>query len=76
MQALARAADVMALMTEGAGMLVGTVRLMVRDAVATVVSRLIVYAGELIASAGLATPHRTSMPSPPSTAWIWPASTW
>jgi hypothetical protein len=37
-------------------MLIGTVRVMVRDAVATVVSRLIVYAGELIATAGLATP--------------------
>ncbi len=55
-QALARAADVMALMTEGAGMLVGTVRLMVRDAVATAVSRLIVYAGELVATVGMATP--------------------
>src|SRR3712207_6200859 len=30
--------------------------MMVRDAVATVVSRLIVYAGELVATAGLATP--------------------
>jgi hypothetical protein len=54
--ALSRAADGMALMTEGAGLLVASVRLMVRDAVATVVSRLIVYAGELIATAGLATP--------------------
>ena len=56
LRALSRASDAMALMTEGAGALIGTVRLMVRDAVATVVSRLIVYAGELIASAGLATP--------------------
>lgn len=56
LQALAHAADTTALATEGAGMLIGTVRLMVRDAVATVVSRLIVYAGELIATAGLATP--------------------
>jgi hypothetical protein len=56
LQALARAGDVMVLMTEGAGMLIGTVRIMVRDAVATVVSRVIVYAGELIATAGLATP--------------------
>lgn len=54
--ALSRAADGMALMTEGAGLLIGTVRVMVRDAVATVVSRLIVYAGELIATAGLAAP--------------------
>lgn len=56
LQALARASDTMALITEGAGALIGTVRIMVRDAVATVVSRLIVYAGELIATAGLATP--------------------
>ncbi|MBL7260588.1 WXG100 family type VII secretion target [Paractinoplanes lichenicola] len=56
LQTLARAADTMAAMTEGAGALIGTVRLMVRDAVATVVSRLIVYAAELIATAGLATP--------------------
>jgi uncharacterized protein YukE len=56
LQALAQASDTLALVTEGAGMLIGTVRMMVRDAVATVVSRLIVYAGELIATAGLATP--------------------
>jgi hypothetical protein len=56
MRALAKASDAMAAMTEGAGALVGTVRLMVRDAVAVVVSRLIVYAGELLATAGLATP--------------------
>lgn len=56
LQALAKASDTMALITEGAGMLIGTVRMMVRDAVATVVSRLIVYAGELVGSLGLATP--------------------
>lgn len=55
-RALARAADTMALMTEGAGLLIGTVRLMVRDAVATVVARLITYAAELIATLGAATP--------------------
>jgi hypothetical protein len=56
LQALAKASDTMALITEGAGILIGTVRMMVRDAVATVVSRLIVYAGELVGSLGLATP--------------------
>jgi hypothetical protein len=55
LSALAQAASGMALMTEGAGLLIGTVRLMVRDAVATVVSRLVVYAGELIASFGTVT---------------------
>jgi hypothetical protein len=56
LRALARASDTMALMTEGAGVLIGAVRVLVRDAVATVVSRLIVYAGELLATAGLASP--------------------
>ncbi|GLY97370.1 hypothetical protein [Actinoplanes sp. NBRC 103695] len=56
LRALGQASETMALLTEGAGALIGTVRLMVRDAVATVVSRLIVYAGEVLASAGLATP--------------------
>ncbi|RZU52267.1 hypothetical protein EV385_4115 [Krasilnikovia cinnamomea] len=56
LQALAKASDTMALITEGAGLIIGTVRIMVRDAVATVVSRLIVYAGELIATLGAATP--------------------
>jgi hypothetical protein len=46
----------MALITEGAGLLIATVRTMVRDAVAAVVARLIAYAGELIASLGTATP--------------------
>jgi hypothetical protein len=56
LRTLGLAAEGMALITEAAGALIGTVRIMVRDAVATVVSRLIVYAGELLATAGLATP--------------------
>ena len=56
LRTLALAADGTALITEAAGALIGTVRIMVRDAVATVVSRLVVYAGELIATAGLAAP--------------------
>ena len=55
LRAFSQAADTTAMMTEGAGLLIGTVRLMVRDAVAVVVSRLIVYAGELIATLGAAT---------------------
>lgn len=46
----------MAAITEGAGFLIAAVRIMVRDAIATVVSRLIVYAAEEVASLGLATP--------------------
>ncbi|MGC1210864.1 MAG: hypothetical protein WA890_06285, partial [Micromonospora sp.] len=53
---LSDAADTMALVTEGAGMLIAAVRLMVRDAIATCVSRLIVYAAEEAASLGFATP--------------------
>jgi hypothetical protein len=53
---LSRASDGMAAMTEGAGLLIGTVRLMVRDAIATLVSRLAVYAAEIAGSLGVATP--------------------
>jgi len=55
-EALATGADTMATITEGAGYLVAAVRLLVRDAIATVVSRLVVYAAEAVASLGLATP--------------------
>ena len=53
---LAKAADTLALITEGAGMLIAAVRLMVRDAIATLVSRLVTYAAEEVASLGFATP--------------------
>jgi uncharacterized protein DUF6883 len=56
LQVLASAANTTAAIVEGAGVLVGTVREMVRDAVATLVSRLMVYAAELVGTAGLATP--------------------
>lgn len=56
LRALGHASEGMALMTEGAGMLIGTVRVMVRDGIATLVSRLVVYAAELVASLGVATP--------------------
>ncbi|GAA2647948.1 CdiA C-terminal domain-containing protein [Paractinoplanes durhamensis] len=54
--ALASAADTMAVITEGAGMLVAGVRMMVRDAIAVLVSRLLTYAAEEIFSFGGATP--------------------
>jgi len=54
--ALAGAAETMAAITEGAGMLVAGVRMMVRDAIAVLVSRLISYAAEEVFSLGLATP--------------------
>lgn len=52
---LAKAAETMAAITEAAGFLISTVRIMVRDAIATCVSRLAVYAGELLVTAGVAT---------------------
>ena len=76
LRALARASDTMALITEGAGMLIGTVRMMVRDAVATVVSRLIVYAGELIATAGLATPLVAEQVSTLCASWAAKIARW
>jgi uncharacterized protein YukE len=54
--ALAGAAETMAAITEGAGMLVAGVRMMVRDAIAVLVSRLISYAAEEAFSLGLASP--------------------
>ncbi|WP_433124634.1 WXG100 family type VII secretion target [Micromonospora sp. CA-240977] len=53
---LAQGADTMAAITEGAAGLVAAVRLLVRDAIATCVSRLITYAGELVVTGGLAAP--------------------
>jgi uncharacterized protein YukE len=53
---LARAAETMAAITEGAGFLIAAVRILVRDAIATVVSRLIVYAAEEVATLGFGTP--------------------
>jgi uncharacterized protein YukE len=76
LNALAKASDTMALITEGAGMVIGTVRIMVRDAVATVVSRLIVYAGELIASLGAATPVMAEQVSTMCASWAAKISRW
>lgn len=53
---LATAAQTMAAITEGAGVLVAGVRMMVRDAIAVLVSRLITYAAEEAFSLGVATP--------------------
>ncbi|MER7459310.1 WXG100 family type VII secretion target [Micromonospora sp. NPDC126480] len=53
---LAEGAEAMAAITEGSAGLVAAVRLLVRDAIATCVSRLVVYAAELVATGGLAAP--------------------
>jgi uncharacterized protein YukE len=76
LRTLGRAADTMALMTDSAGALIGTVRLMVRDAVATVVSRLIGYAGELIATAGLVTPWVLEQVTTLCAAWAAKIARW
>jgi uncharacterized protein YukE len=76
LQALAQASDTMALITEGAGLLIATVRMMVRDAVATVVSRLSVYAGELIASLGAATPLVVEQVSTLCASWAAKIARW
>jgi hypothetical protein len=73
---LSRAAEGTALITEGAGLVIGTVRIMVRDAIATVVSRLIVYAGELIATAGLATPLVAEQVATLCAAWAAKIARW
>jgi uncharacterized protein YukE len=54
--AIAKAAETLAAITEAAGILVAGVRMLVRDGIATLVSRLVVYAAEEVASLGLATP--------------------
>ncbi|GAA1774438.1 WXG100 family type VII secretion target [Luedemannella helvata] len=56
LSALAQAAEAMAVITECAGFVVSAVRAMVRDAIAIVVSRCVVYAVEEVGTLGLATP--------------------
>lgn len=56
LEGLAKGAEAMATIVEGAGFLIAAVRILVRDAIATLVSRLVVYAAEELASLGLATP--------------------
>jgi hypothetical protein len=69
MGALAGAAETMAAITEGAGFLIAGVRMMVRDAIAVVVSRLITYATEEVLSLGLTTPLLIEQVSTLCAAW-------
>ena len=66
---LATGADTMASITEGVAYLTAGVRTLVRDAVATVVSRAIEYAGEEVLSLGLATPWVIEQVSTLVAAW-------
>jgi hypothetical protein len=76
LKTLAAAADALAAITEAAGFLIAAVRIMVRDAIATVVSRLIVYAAEEVASVGLATPLVVEQVTTLVAAWAARISRW
>ncbi|MEU8242050.1 hypothetical protein AB0C07_27675 [Actinoplanes missouriensis] len=67
--ALAAAAETMAALIEGAGTLVAAVRLLVRDAIAFLVSRLVTYAAEAAFSLGLATPLVVGQVTAAISAW-------
>ncbi|MFC4149623.1 WXG100 family type VII secretion target [Micromonospora mangrovi] len=73
---LGEAADTMALITEAAGMLIAAVRLMVRDAIATCVSRLVVYAAEEAATLGFATPLVVEQVTTTVAAWAAKIAQW
>ncbi|WP_229715762.1 WXG100 family type VII secretion target [Mangrovihabitans endophyticus] len=73
---MAEAAGAMAAITETAGMLVAGVRMLVRDAIAVLVSRLITYAGEALFSLGLATPVVVEQVSTLCAAWSARISRW
>jgi hypothetical protein len=73
---LAAAARTMAAITEGAAALVAGVRVMVRDAIAVLVSRLIDYAAEEAFSLGIATPLVLEQVSTLCAAWAARIGTW
>jgi uncharacterized protein YukE len=73
---MAQGAQTLATITEAAGMLVAGVRMMVRDAIATLVSRLITYAVEELASFGLATPLVVEQVSTLCASWAAKISKW
>jgi hypothetical protein len=73
---LAGAAETLAAITEGAGVLVAGVRVMVRDAIAVLVSRLISYAAEEVFTLGLATPLVVEQVSSLCAAWAARIARW
>jgi uncharacterized protein YukE len=74
--ALAKAAETLAAITEAAGLLVAGVRMLVRDGIATLVSRLIVYAAEEVASLGFATPLVVEQVSTLCVSWAAKIAQW
>ncbi|MFF5291820.1 polymorphic toxin type 24 domain-containing protein [Paractinoplanes globisporus] len=73
---MAQGAETLATITEAAGLLVAGVRMMVRDAIATLVSRLVVYAAEEVASFGLATALVVEQVSTLCASWAARIGTW
>jgi uncharacterized protein YukE len=73
---LAQAAQTLAEITEAAAQLIAGVRMMVRDAIATLVSRLIEYAIEELASLGFATPLVVAQVSTLCASWAAKIGNW
>jgi uncharacterized protein YukE len=73
---LVQACETMAAITEGAGFLIAAVRVMVRDAIAVVVSRAITYAAEEAFSLGLATPLVVEQVTSTVAAWAAKIARW
>ncbi|SDT69543.1 WXG100 family type VII secretion target [Actinoplanes derwentensis] len=76
LRALGTTAGTVSAMAEGAGGLVGSVRLMIRDAIAAVVARLVVYAVEVAATRGAALPLVMSQVTAVCAAWAARISRW
>jgi uncharacterized protein YukE len=73
---LSKGAETIATITEAAGFLIAAVRIMVRDAIAILVSRLIVYAIEEAASLGFATPLVVEQATTLIAAWAAKIAQW
>ncbi|HWS37830.1 MAG TPA: hypothetical protein VN408_34495 [Actinoplanes sp.] len=76
LRALGSTAETVSAMAEGAGGLVGAVRLMIRDAIAAVVARLVVYAVELAATRGAALPLVVGQVTAVCAAWAAKIGRW
>ncbi|GAA1603093.1 hypothetical protein [Actinoplanes couchii] len=76
LRALGTTAGTLAAMAEGAGGLVGSVRLMIRDAIAAVVARLVVWAAEILATRGIALPMVVSQVTAVCAAWAAKIGRW
>jgi hypothetical protein len=76
LEGLGEASEVMSAAVNGAGVLIATVRTLVRDAIATCVSRLVSYAIEELATFGLATPLVIEQVSTLVAAWAAKIARW